>query len=160
MDKHWSRVEYLHETHRNPNIILKGTHSYYSDAWSGCFEEAVVRYLYGDAYSVSHYESRWEPDKLRIGDYVCIGAEAVILMGGNNTHRMDWFCCRKLRIARRHRDRRRRLDRYARNADAGGEDRRRGCDRRRSDRDARCGAVLRGRRESGAPDPAAFSGGA
>ncbi|WP_277200804.1 CatB-related O-acetyltransferase [Victivallis vadensis] len=93
MDKHWSRVEYLHETHRNPNIILKGTHSYYSDAWSGCFEEAVVRYLYGDAYSVSHYESRWEPDKLRIGDYVCIGAEAVILMGGNNTHRMDWFSC-------------------------------------------------------------------
>ena len=43
MDKHWSRVEYLHETHRNPNIILKGTHSYYSDAWSGCCEEAVVR---------------------------------------------------------------------------------------------------------------------
>ena len=49
--------------------------------------------MYGDAYSVSHYESRWEPDKLRIGDYVCIGAEAVILMGGNNTHRMDWFSC-------------------------------------------------------------------
>ncbi len=26
-----------------------------------------------------------------IGDYVCIGAETVILMGGNNTHRIDWF---------------------------------------------------------------------
>ena len=105
MDKHWSRVEYLHETHRNPNIILKGTHSYYSDAWSGCFEEAVVRYLYGDAYSVSHYESRWEPDGL---------VQLLAVRGQNH---------RKLRIERRHRDRRRRLDRHARDADAGSEDR-------------------------------------
>jgi chloramphenicol O-acetyltransferase type B len=30
-------------------------------------------------------------DRLHIGDYVCIGAEAVILMGGNHTHRTDWF---------------------------------------------------------------------
>ena len=33
----------------------------------------------------------WPIDKLYIGDYVCIGAESVILMGGNNTHRNDWF---------------------------------------------------------------------
>ena len=31
-------------------------------------------------------------DQLWIGDYVCIAAEAVTLMGGNNTHRTDWFC--------------------------------------------------------------------
>ncbi len=28
---------------------------------------------------------------MQIGNYVCIGAESVILMGGNNTHRNDWF---------------------------------------------------------------------
>lgn len=91
--KHWSKVEYLHQSVKNPNIIIKGTRSYYSDAWSGCFEESVVRYLYGDEYSLTHWQPQWELDKLYIGNYVCIGAEAVILMGGNNTHRMDWFSC-------------------------------------------------------------------
>lgn len=90
-EKHWSKVEMLHQTVRNPNIHIKGQHSYYSDAWSGPFETAVVRYLYGDSYSSAHWESQWEVDPLYIGDYVCIGAEAVILMGGNNTHRVDWF---------------------------------------------------------------------
>ncbi|WP_279051341.1 CatB-related O-acetyltransferase [Cedecea davisae] len=89
-DKHWSRVEYLHETVTNPNIHIKGRHSYYSDCWDNGFERSVVRYLQGDALSQS-----WEPighlDRLWIGDYVCIAAEAVILMGGNNTHRSDWF---------------------------------------------------------------------
>ncbi|EPF20475.1 Chloramphenicol acetyltransferase [Cedecea davisae] len=89
-DKHWSRVEYLHETVTNPNIHIKGRHSYYSDCWDNGFENSVVRYLQGDALSQS-----WEPighlDRLWIGDYVCIAAEAVILMGGNNTHRSDWF---------------------------------------------------------------------
>lgn len=91
MNKHWSRVEHLHETVSNPNIHLRGTHSYYSDAWTGSFEESVVRYLYGDEYSRSAWTSQWPVDQLYIGDYVCIGAEAVILMGGNHTHRMDWF---------------------------------------------------------------------
>lgn len=90
-DKHWSNVEYLHQTVKNPNIIIKGTHSYYSNAWTGGFEDYVVRYLYGDEYSLAHWEPQWKVDKLFIGDYVSIGAEAVILMGGNNTHRMDWF---------------------------------------------------------------------
>lgn len=89
--KHWSNVEYLHAVVRNPNIHIKGTHSYYSDAWSGSFEESVVRYLYGDAYSLQAWDPLWPIDQLHIGDYVCIGAEAVILMGGNHTHRMDWF---------------------------------------------------------------------
>lgn len=89
--KHWSIVEYLHETVTNPNIHLRGQNSYYSNAWTGSFEESVVRYHYGDAYSLSAWEPQWPIDQLHIGDYVCIGAEAVILMGGNHTHRMDWF---------------------------------------------------------------------
>lgn len=39
--KRWSRVEYLHESVRNPNIHIRGTNSYYSDAWSGSFERSV-----------------------------------------------------------------------------------------------------------------------
>lgn len=89
--KHWSKVELLHETVKNPNIHLRGTHSYYSDAWTGSFEESVVRYHYGDDYSLKTWEPMWPIDQLYIGDYVCIGAEAVILMGGNHTHRTDWF---------------------------------------------------------------------
>lgn len=67
VQKHWSQVELLHETVSNPNIHVRGTHSYYSAAWT----------------------SQWPVDQLHIGNYVCIGAEAVILMGGNHTHRMD-----------------------------------------------------------------------
>ena len=89
--KHWSVVELLHETVKNPNIHIRGKHSYYSNAWSGSFEESVVRYLYGDEYSLKAWESQWPVDQLHIGDYVCVGAEAVILMGGNHTHRTDWF---------------------------------------------------------------------
>lgn len=89
-DKHWSKTELLHQTVKNPNIIIKGTHSYYSHCWDEGFEKSVVRYLHGDAIS-----QQWEPlgkiDQLIIGNYVCIGAEAVILMGGNHTHRIDWF---------------------------------------------------------------------
>lgn len=89
--KHWSIVEYLHETVKNPNIHIRGRNSYYSDAWSGSFEQSVVRYLYGDEYSAATWVSQWPIDQLYIGDHVCIAAEAVILMGGNHTHRTDWF---------------------------------------------------------------------
>lgn len=79
-EKHWSRMEYLHQTVTNPNIHIKGTHSYYSDYWDQGFERSVVRYLLGDEFSRD-----WEPlgrlDKLYIGNFVCIGAESVILMG-------------------------------------------------------------------------------
>jgi len=89
-EKHWSKTELLHQTVSNPNIIVKGTHSYYSDCWDQGFERSVVRYLHGDTVS-----QRWTPlgpiDRLLIGDYVCIAAEAVILMGGNHTHRIDWL---------------------------------------------------------------------
>ena len=91
MTKHWSKVQYLHEVVKNPNIHIRGTHSYYSNAWTEDFEDYVVRYHYGDAWSLSHFKLPWVPDQLHIGDYVCIGAETVILMGGNHTHRMDWF---------------------------------------------------------------------
>ncbi len=89
--KHWSKFQLLHEVVTNPNITTKGEHSYYSDCWDKGFEESVVRYLHGDEVS-RNWEPRWEIDKLFIGDYVCIGAEVVILMGGNHTHRADWFC--------------------------------------------------------------------
>lgn len=89
--KHWSKVQLLHEVVRNPNIHIKGTHSYYSDCWDKGFEESVVRYLHGDEISQS-WEPLWTIDQLLIGDYVCIGSEVVILMGGNHTHRADWFC--------------------------------------------------------------------
>lgn len=90
-DRHWSKVELLHETVANPNIHIKGRRSYYSNAWSGSFEESVVRYLYGDAYSLEAWTPQWPIDQLFIGDCVCIGAEAMILLGGNHTHRTDWF---------------------------------------------------------------------
>lgn len=93
MTKHWSKVEYLHESVKNPNIVVKGTKSYYSNAYTPDFEDYVVRYLYGDSYSKNHWRPLWEIDKLYIGNYVCIGAESVILMGGNNTHRIDCFSC-------------------------------------------------------------------
>ena len=89
-EKHWSKTELLHLSVTNPNIIVKGTHSYYSDYWDDGFERSVVRYLRGDAVS-----QNWEPlgyiDKLLIGDYVCIAAECVILMGGNHNHRTDFI---------------------------------------------------------------------
>ncbi|MBT9242249.1 CatB-related O-acetyltransferase [Vibrio splendidus] len=88
--KHWSKFELLHEVVTNLNIHVKGQHSYYSDCWDNGFEQSVVRYLHGDEVS-RQWEPRWEIDELYIGDYVCIGAEVVILMGGNHTHRVDWF---------------------------------------------------------------------
>lgn len=90
-EKLWSQVQYLKSTVKNPNIIIKGEHSYYSNCWTEDFEDYCVRYLYGDEHSLKNWQPQWPIDKLYIGDYVCIGAETVILMGGNNTHRMDWF---------------------------------------------------------------------
>ena len=89
-DKHWSRTEYLHQTVTNPNIHIKGTHSYYSDCWDKGFERSVVRYLLGDEVS-RNWEPLGELDQLFIGNFVCLGAECVILMGGNSTHRLDWL---------------------------------------------------------------------
>lgn len=93
MERKWSVTQNLKETVKNPNIMIKGTHSYYSHAWGGSFEDDCVRYLYGDEHSLKNWTPQWKIDKLYIGDYVCVGAESVILMGGNSTHRMDWFSC-------------------------------------------------------------------
>lgn len=62
-EKHWSKLEYLHLTVKNPNILVSGTHSYYSDCWDNGFEKSVVRYLHGDRIS-----QRWEP----LGNVPCI----------------------------------------------------------------------------------------
>lgn len=52
-EKHWSKVELLADTVQNPNIHIRGKHSYYSNAWTGSFEQSVVRYLYGDEFSLA-----------------------------------------------------------------------------------------------------------
>ncbi|MGR4880662.1 hypothetical protein ACIPUC_14775 [Streptomyces sp. LARHCF249] len=62
--RHWSRPQYLHEVVTNPNIHVRGTHSYCSNAWSGDFEGSVVRYLYGDAVSLASWEPAWPIDQL------------------------------------------------------------------------------------------------
>lgn len=90
-EKHWSKTQLLHEVVQNTNIHVKGHHSYYSDCWDNGFEQSVVRYLQGDEFS-RDWQLPWQVDQLYIGDYVCIGSEAIILMGGNHTHRIDWFC--------------------------------------------------------------------
>ncbi|MEW9891754.1 MAG: CatB-related O-acetyltransferase [Candidatus Symbiodolus clandestinus] len=86
--KHWSPIEYLHQTVTNPDIIICGTHSYYSGAYNGYFQEVAVRYLYGDAYSTSEttgWQPKWHIDRL-FGDYVQIAAGAIFMIGANNTH--------------------------------------------------------------------------
>ncbi|MCL9775012.1 CatB-related O-acetyltransferase [Vibrio methylphosphonaticus] len=90
-NKHWSKFQLLHEVVQNENILIKGKRSYYSDCWDNGFEESVIRYLHGDEVSKT-WDPRWAIDKLYIGDYVCIAAETIILMGGNHNHRADWFC--------------------------------------------------------------------
>ncbi|WP_317849723.1 CatB-related O-acetyltransferase [Pseudomonas sp. BF-RE-29] len=89
-NKHWSKFQLLHEVVNNLNISIKGKNSYYSDCWNVGFEESVVRDLQGDKVS-QEWEPLWQIDKLFVGDYVCIAAEVVTLMGGNHTHRADWF---------------------------------------------------------------------
>lgn len=93
MEIKWSHMQNLKSTVKNPYIHIKGVHSYYSGAWTASFEDSVVRYLYGDEHSLKNWQPQWEPDPLYIGDYVSVGPEVVILMGGNHTHRVDWFCC-------------------------------------------------------------------
>ncbi|MFA0442247.1 antibiotic acetyltransferase [Vibrio sp. 10N.286.49.C2] len=90
-NKHWSTFQLLHEVVQNKNISIKGKHSYYSDCWDNGFEESAIRYLHGDKVS-REWDPRWPIDRLHIGDYVCIAAETIILMGGNHNHRADWFC--------------------------------------------------------------------
>ncbi len=88
--KHWTKTQPLSDVVTNKNIIVKGKHSYYSDCWDDGFEQSVVRYLLGDELTCNS-TPRWKVDKLYIGNYVCIAAEVVILMGGNHNHRTDWF---------------------------------------------------------------------
>lgn len=76
--KHWCEFEFISKTVKNPNIHIKGNYSYYSAYWDQGFERCVVRYL---------HDKPATPDKpidqLYIGNFVCFGAESVIMMGGN-----------------------------------------------------------------------------
>src|SRR5690606_32802945 len=82
--KHWCEFEFISKTVKNPNIHIKGNYSYYSAYWDQGFERCVVRYL---------HDKPSTPDKpidqLYIGNFVCFGAECVIMMGGNQLHRTD-----------------------------------------------------------------------
>lgn len=84
--KHWCEFEFISKTVKNPNIHIKGNYSYYSAYWDQGFERCVVRYL---------HDKPAAPDKpidqLYIGNFVCFGAESVIMMGGNQLHRTEWI---------------------------------------------------------------------
>lgn len=84
--KHWCEFEFIAKTVKNPNIHIKGHYSYYSAYWDQGFERCVVRYLHEKASTLE------KPiDQLYIGNFVCFGAESVIMMGGNQLHRSDWI---------------------------------------------------------------------
>ncbi|OTG83747.1 CatB-related O-acetyltransferase [Acinetobacter sp. ANC 4648] len=84
--KHWCEFEFITKTVKNPNIHIQGNYSYYSAYWDQGFERCVVRYLHDKPTSTE------KPiDQLHIGNFVCFGAECVIMMGGNQLHRPDWI---------------------------------------------------------------------
>ena len=84
--KHWCEFEFISKTVKNPNIHIKGNYSYYSAYWDQGFERCVVRYLHDKPATPE------KPiDQLHIGNFVCFGAECVIMMGGNQLHRPDWI---------------------------------------------------------------------
>ena len=84
--KHWCEFEFIAKTVTNPNIHIKGHYSYYSAYWDQGFERCVVRYLHDKP------STQEKPiDQLYIGNFVCFGAECVIMMGGNQLHRPDWI---------------------------------------------------------------------
>ena len=84
--KHWCEFEFIAKTVNNPNIHIKGNYSYYSAYWDQGFERCVVRYLHDKPATPE------KPiDQLHIGNFVCFGAECVIMMGGNQLHRADWI---------------------------------------------------------------------
>lgn len=84
--KHWCEFEFIAKTVKNPNIHIRGHYSYYSAYWDNGFERCVVRYLH-DKPSTAEKPI----DQLYIGNFVCFGAECVIMMGGNQLHRIDWI---------------------------------------------------------------------
>lgn len=77
--RHWCEFEFISKTVKNLNIHIKGNYSYYSAYWDQGFERCVVRYL---------HDKPSTPDKpidqLYIGNFVCFGAECVIMMGATN----------------------------------------------------------------------------
>ncbi|MGU3287996.1 CatB-related O-acetyltransferase [Acinetobacter radioresistens] len=84
--KHWCEFEFISKTVKNPNIHIKGNYSYYSAYWDQGFERCVVRYLHDKPATPDK-----SIDQLYIGNFVCFGAESVIMMGGNQLHRTEWI---------------------------------------------------------------------
>ncbi len=84
--RHWCEFEFISKTVKNPNIHIKGNYSYYSAYWDQGFERCVVRYLHDKPST-----PKKPIDQLYIGNFVCFGAECVIMMGGNQLHRPDWI---------------------------------------------------------------------
>jgi len=84
--KHWCEFEFIAKTVKNPNIHIRGHYSYYSAYWDQGFERCVVRYLHEKPSTIER-----PIDQLRIGNFVCFGAECIIMMGGNQLHRSDWI---------------------------------------------------------------------
>lgn len=84
--KHWCEFEFISKTVKNPNIYIRGNYSYYSAFWDSGFERCVVRYLHNKPSTSAN-----QIDQLYIGNFVCFGAECVIMMGGNQLHRTDWI---------------------------------------------------------------------
>jgi len=61
--EHWSRVEWLHKTVKNPNIIIQGTHSYYSGYYDGNLvggnPAKLIRNRFSDDEIASLLELQW-----------------------------------------------------------------------------------------------------
>lgn len=90
---HWSEKKYIKDIITNPFIEV-GDYSYYSGYYSNQkFEDGCVRYLWGDKVSQQLFnpikDMGWQVDKLRIGSYVCIASDVIILMGGNHNHQSN-----------------------------------------------------------------------
>lgn len=93
--KNWSETKYLKDIITNP-LITVGNKSYYSGYYeNNNFENGCVRYLWGDQTTRDLFNPEkdlgWQLDKLIIGNYVCIAAGVVILLGGNHNHHPDWI---------------------------------------------------------------------
>ncbi len=93
--ENWSETKYLRDIITNP-LITVGKKSYYSGYYeNNNFENGCVRYLWGDQTTRDLFNPEkdlgWQLDKLIIGNYVCIAAGVVILLGGNHGHHTDWI---------------------------------------------------------------------
>lgn len=89
----WLEGQNLKQQVNHPNIEV-GEHSYYSGFYHGkSFEDQAVRYLLGDKFTQSAWQSGvfGDVDKLRIGKFCSIASGATFMLAGNQGHRIDWI---------------------------------------------------------------------